>query len=62
MMRMTDADARSELARAAARARWLDTALSRAVSTVIERRDRLDEQQKEALQWAIDRPEGDRNG
>jgi len=45
-----------------ARARWQNTALSRAVATVVEQRDRLDESQKEALQWAIDRPEGDHRG
>jgi hypothetical protein len=49
---MTDADERSEAARSAARARWQDTALSRAVATVIERRDRLDTQQRTALVWA----------
>jgi hypothetical protein len=46
---MADPDA-SEAARSLNRARWGDTVLRRAVATVLERSDQLDESQRAALQ------------
>jgi hypothetical protein len=52
------ADADSEHMRELARQRWQNTALSRAVATVVERRDRLDESMRAALEWAIEARDG----
>ena len=56
---MSDAQDASEHGRALARTKWQNTALTRAVATVIERRDRLDSSMREALQWAIAEPKGE---
>ena len=54
---MTDAQ---EAGRVLARARWGTVVLSRAVQTVVERSDQLDERQRERLRSAAD-PARDRN-
>src|ERR1039457_2249616 len=51
LVRMTDAQ---EAARTLARARWGTRVLSRAVQTVVDRSDDLDELQRESLRAAAD--------
>jgi hypothetical protein len=52
---MSDADsAASEAARRLSEQRWGNTVLSRAVATVVERADRLDTDQVDALAWVVE--------
>jgi hypothetical protein len=55
---MADAQA-SSAARELARARWGDTVLRRAVQTVVERRDQLDESQRAELRQVTEQKGAD---
>ena len=60
---MTDAKAEaSEAARALAQARWGDSVIRRAISELTERRDRLDQAQRDALAFLAQDPKGGGDG
>jgi hypothetical protein len=51
---MGDADVTHEAARALALRRWGNTVLVKAINTIAERADQLDEAQRAALRFVID--------
>jgi hypothetical protein len=61
LVRMSGAQDASEAGRALAQRRWGSTVITRSIQTLVERRDELDSEQRQALAFLAQDPKGQRD-